>query len=51
MAIKINYMVKVVDAKMTDLKKALEAGGIKVSSVIEMYKEEEKETEANSSSQ
>ncbi len=51
MATKINYMVKVVDAKMTDVKKALEAGGIKVSSIIEMYKEEEKETEANSSSQ
>lgn len=51
MAVKINYMVKVVDAKMTDLKKALEAGGIKVSSIIETYKEEVKETEANSSSQ
>lgn len=49
MATKINYMVKVVDAKMTDLKKALEAGGIKVSSIIEMYKEEERETEASHS--
>ncbi|MEK7279282.1 MAG: hypothetical protein AAB090_01385 [Nitrospirota bacterium] len=49
MAVKINYMVKVVDAKMTDVKKALEAGGIKVSSIIETYKEEVKETEASHS--
>lgn len=47
MATKINFMVKVVDAKITDVKKALEAGGIKVSSIIEMYKEEVKETEAS----
>lgn len=46
MTTKTNFMVKVVDAKMTDVKKALEAGGIKVSSIIEMYKEEAKETEA-----
>ena len=51
MAMNINYMVKVVDAKIGDVKKALEAGGIKVNSIIEMYKEEMKEAEAGSSSQ
>lgn len=46
MATNINYIVKVLDAKITDVKKALEAGGITVSSIIEMYKEEAKEVEA-----
>lgn len=46
MATKINYIVKVLDAKMVDVKKALEAGGIKVSSIIETHKEEMKEAEA-----
>lgn len=49
MSMKINYMVKVVDAKIGDIKKALEAGGVEVSSIIEMYKEEMKEEEANQS--
>ncbi|MFQ5455463.1 MAG: hypothetical protein ACE5EA_04550 [Nitrospirota bacterium] len=43
MATKINYMIKIIDAKMGEIKKALEAGGIKVNSIIELHKEEIKE--------
>lgn len=39
----INYIVKVEDAKLTDLQKALQAAGIKVRSIQEVYKEEKKE--------
>lgn len=35
-----NFIVKVVDAKMMDVQKALEAAGIKVRSIAEVYKEE-----------
>jgi ribosomal protein S11 len=34
-----NYMVKVQDAKAVDVQKALQAAGIKVTSIIEVYKE------------
>lgn len=36
----VNLMVKVIDAKPVDIQKALENAGIKVRSVIEIYKEE-----------
>lgn len=35
----INYMLKVEDAKLTDIQKALTQAGIKVRSIIEIYKE------------
>ncbi len=35
-----NFMVKVEDAKLPDIQKALKAAGIKVRSIIEIYKEE-----------
>jgi hypothetical protein len=41
MATRINYMLKVVDAKPAEVQKALEAAGIKVTSVLETHKEEE----------
>lgn len=37
----INYMVKVEDAKLGDIQKALQSAGIKVRSIIEVYREEE----------
>lgn len=39
MAINSNFIVKVTDAKLTDIQKALEQAGIKVRSIIEVYKE------------
>lgn len=35
----INYMLKVEDAKLTDIQKALTQAGIKVRSIIEVFKE------------
>ncbi|UCE78673.1 MAG: hypothetical protein JSV13_09210 [Nitrospiraceae bacterium] len=35
-----NFMVKVEDAKLPDVQKALKAAGIKVRSIIEIFKEE-----------
>ncbi|MBI5141798.1 MAG: hypothetical protein HZA20_06345 [Nitrospirae bacterium] len=35
----INFMLKVEDAKMVDIKKALETAGIKVRSIQEIHKE------------
>jgi hypothetical protein len=40
MAVNINYMLKVVDAKPADIQKALEAAGIKIKSIQETFKEE-----------
>jgi len=37
----INYIVKVEDAKMSQIKKALESANIKVISIIDIYKSEE----------
>jgi len=34
-----NFMVKVTDAKLIDVQKALQAAGIKVRSIIEIFKE------------
>lgn len=42
----INYIVKVKDAKVTDVQKALQQAGIQVRSVLEVYKEEEPTEEA-----
>lgn len=41
----INYILKVEDAKLTDIQKALTAAGIKVRSIQEVYKEEVKKEE------
>jgi len=38
---KNNFMLKTEDAKMVDIKKALEGAGIKVRSIQEIYKEGE----------
>lgn len=40
MAKKVNFVLKVTDAKLLDIKKALEAKSIKLDSIIEVYKEE-----------
>jgi len=37
----INYIVKVEDARMAQIKKALEGANIKVISIIDVYKSEE----------
>jgi hypothetical protein len=39
----INYMLKVQDAKAVDIQKALQAAGIKVTSITEIYKEKGQE--------
>lgn len=39
----INYMVKVEDAKMAQIKKALETANIKVLSIIDVYKSGEEQ--------
>jgi hypothetical protein len=39
MPTKRNYLIKVMDAKIVDVKRALEAKGIKIESIYEMYKE------------
>jgi hypothetical protein len=36
-----NFMVKVEDAKLPDIQKALKNAGIKVRSIVEIYKEGE----------
>lgn len=40
MAVNSNYIVKVADAKLSDVQKALEQAGIKVRSIVEVFKEE-----------
>ena len=39
-----NFMVKVEDAKLPDVQKALKGAGIKVRSIIQVYKEETEES-------
>ncbi len=34
-----NFMVKVEDARLPDIQKALKAAGIKIRSIVEVYKE------------
>ncbi len=43
MATNGNFMLKVTDAKLPDIQKALQQAGIKVRSIIEVFKEEGKE--------
>ncbi len=40
-----NYIVKVKDAKLADVQKALQQAGIQTRSILEVFKEEEKITE------
>ncbi len=40
-----NYMLKVQDAKAVDIQKALKAAGIKITSIIEVFKEKAKNAE------
>ncbi len=40
-----NFILKVTDAKLADIQKALQAAGIKVRSIIEVFKEEDKSKE------
>ena len=40
----INYIVKVKDAKAVDIQKTLQAAGIKVTSITEVFKEQGQET-------
>ena len=49
MAKKINFVLKVTDAKLLDIKKALEAKNIKLDSIIEVYKEDIAEPSVSSS--
>jgi len=42
-----NFMLKVEDAKLPDVQKALQQAGIKIRSIIEIFKEEVKKEEAN----
>ncbi len=42
---KANFMVKVEDARLPDIQKALKAAGIKVRSIIEVYKEQDQASE------
>lgn len=41
----LNYIVKVKDAKLPDMQKALLQAGIQVRSILEVFKEEEKNIE------
>jgi len=47
----VNFMLKVQDAKAVDIQKALQAAGIKVTSITEIFKEKGQEapqpTQAN----
>lgn len=45
-----NYILKVQDAKMADIQKALQSAGIKITSIIEVYKEGAEETPETKSS-
>ncbi len=45
----INYMLKVQDTKAVDIQKALQAAGIKVTSIIEVYKDKAEEARATKS--
>lgn len=40
MAVNSNFIVKVTDAKLPDVQKALEQAGIKIRSIVEVFKEE-----------
>ena len=40
MPLRINYMLKVYDAKLVEIKKALESANIKIHSILEAHREE-----------
>ena len=40
MSVNSSFVVKVTDAKMSDIQRALEQAGIKVRSIVEVHKEE-----------
>ncbi|HXX53316.1 MAG TPA: hypothetical protein VEI28_01955 [Thermodesulfovibrionales bacterium] len=40
----VNYIVKVKDAKLPDIQKALQQAGIQVRSILEIHKEENENT-------
>ena len=42
----VNYILKVEDAKLVDVQKALQAAGIKIRSIQEVYKEKAAEEAA-----
>jgi len=42
-----NFMLKVEDAKLPDVQKALQQAGIKIRSIIEIFKEEVKKEETS----
>jgi hypothetical protein len=44
-------MLKVQDAKAVDIQKALQAAGIKVTSITEVYKEKDEETQETKTSE
>lgn len=47
MSVNASYVLKVTDAKMSEIQKALEQAGIKVRSIVEIHKEgHEKEAAA-----
>jgi len=46
MGLNRNYLVKVEDAKLADLQKALEQANIKVKSIIEIFKEDAESVES-----
>lgn len=47
----INYIIKVEDAKMAQIKKALETANIKVISIIDIYKSGEEQTKKESAAE
>jgi hypothetical protein len=47
MTMNSNFMLKVEDAKLPDVQKALQQAGIKIRSIIEIFKEEVKKEESN----
>ena len=40
-----NFILKVTDAKLSDIQKALQAAGVKVRSIIEIFREEAQPTQ------
>jgi len=47
MTMNSNFMLKVEDAKLPDVQKALQQAGIKIRSLIEIFKEEVKKEEVS----
>lgn len=46
-----NFVLKVTDAKLTDIQKALHNAGIKVRSIIEVFREEDRPKEEDKETQ